>query len=154
MVILRSFASILYCPTITFSKISFHNNLFVPSSTNTLLNPNYKRTRRFLCTAKNPRKKLNSKDIDIDIFEEEGEKEDDGGDDGFAPQTLHTGGGRDFDLGAEEYDYEDNNEGGFSGQGPYTGRDEKDHDRDPEFAEILGSCLDDPQKAQSKVSNM
>lgn len=29
---------------------------------------------------------------------------------------------------------------------------EKDYDRDPEFAEILGSCLDDPQKARSKVS--
>lgn len=29
--------------------------------------------------------------------------------------------------------------------------DEKDYDRDPEFAEILGSCLDNPDKAQSKV---
>ncbi|KAL2942838.1 60 kDa chaperonin 2 [Bienertia sinuspersici] len=28
---------------------------------------------------------------------------------------------------------------------------EKDYDRDPEFAEILGSCLDDPDKAQSKM---
>uniref|UniRef100_A0A2P2KC95 Uncharacterized protein LOC103415859 n=1 Tax=Rhizophora mucronata TaxID=61149 RepID=A0A2P2KC95_RHIMU len=25
------------------------------------------------------------------------------------------------------------------------------YDKDPEFAEILGSCLDDPQKARSKV---
>lgn len=29
--------------------------------------------------------------------------------------------------------------------------EEKDYDRDPEFAEILGSCLDDPDKAQSKM---
>lgn len=29
---------------------------------------------------------------------------------------------------------------------------EKDYDRDPEFAEILGSCIDDPDKAKSKVS--
>ncbi|KAH7651263.1 hypothetical protein IHE45_20G045500 [Dioscorea alata] len=28
---------------------------------------------------------------------------------------------------------------------------EKDYDRDPEFAEILGTCVDDPQKAQSRV---
>lgn len=28
---------------------------------------------------------------------------------------------------------------------------ERDYDKDPEFAEILGSCLDDPQKARSKV---
>ncbi|CAM8936204.1 unnamed protein product [Rhodiola kirilowii] len=35
---------------------------------------------------------------------------------------------------------------GFSGR-----REERDYDKDPEFAEILGSCLDDPQKAQSKM---
>lgn len=29
---------------------------------------------------------------------------------------------------------------------------DKDYDRDPEFAEILGSCIDDPDKAKSKVS--
>ncbi|KAF5743025.1 dna-directed rna polymerase i subunit rpa2 [Tripterygium wilfordii] len=29
--------------------------------------------------------------------------------------------------------------------------EEKDYDKDPEFAEILGSCLDDPQKARSKM---
>lgn len=31
--------------------------------------------------------------------------------------------------------------------------EEKDYDRDPEFAEILGNCLDDPDKAQSRVSS-
>uniref|UniRef100_A0A7N0TSD8 Uncharacterized protein n=1 Tax=Kalanchoe fedtschenkoi TaxID=63787 RepID=A0A7N0TSD8_KALFE len=35
---------------------------------------------------------------------------------------------------------------GFSGR-----RQERDYDKDPEFAEILGSCLDDPRKAQSKM---
>ncbi|XP_059634862.1 uncharacterized protein LOC132277132 [Cornus florida] len=34
----------------------------------------------------------------------------------------------------------------FRGRG-----EEKDYDRDPEFADILGSCLDDPQRAQSKM---
>lgn len=29
--------------------------------------------------------------------------------------------------------------------------DETDYDRDPELAEILGSCFEDPQKAQSRV---
>lgn len=29
--------------------------------------------------------------------------------------------------------------------------EERDYDRDPEFAEILGSCLDDPDKARSKM---
>uniref|UniRef100_A0A7C8YU46 DNA-directed RNA polymerase n=2 Tax=Opuntia streptacantha TaxID=393608 RepID=A0A7C8YU46_OPUST len=29
--------------------------------------------------------------------------------------------------------------------------EQRDYDRDPEFAEILGSCLDDPGKAQSKM---
>ncbi|GFQ03051.1 hypothetical protein PHJA_002448900 [Phtheirospermum japonicum] len=38
--------------------------------------------------------------------------------------------------------------GGFGGR---EGEEEKDYDRDPEFADILGSCLDDPDKAQSKM---
>lgn len=39
--------------------------------------------------------------------------------------------------------------GGFGGREG----EQNDYDRDPEFAEILGSCLDDPSKAQSKVSS-
>lgn len=40
----------------------------------------------------------------------------------------------------------------FSHASAYRGRqDEKDYDKDPEFAEILGSYFDDPQKAQSTV---
>ncbi|ONH97863.1 hypothetical protein PRUPE_7G214800 [Prunus persica] len=42
----------------------------------------------------------------------------------------------------------------FSGRGGFTGREEeKDFDRDPEFAEIMGACLDDPQKARSKMED-
>ena len=52
-----------------------------------------------------------------------------------------------------EDEYED--EDGFSTRGGFTGREEeRNYDKDPEFAEILGSCLDDPEKAQSKVSSL
>lgn len=30
--------------------------------------------------------------------------------------------------------------------------DEKNYDKDPELADILGTCLDDPDKAKSRVS--
>ncbi|KAF3454224.1 hypothetical protein FNV43_RR04671 [Rhamnella rubrinervis] len=55
----------------------------------------------------------------------------------------------DFDQGdVDDYD----GEGGFSTPRGFRGRDgEKDYDRDPEFAEILGTCLDDPEKARSKM---
>lgn len=50
-------------------------------------------------------------------------------------------------------EYEGEDEDGFSTRSGFRGREEeRDYDRDPEFAEILGSCLDDPEKAQSKVS--
>ncbi|KAL8503146.1 hypothetical protein ACS0TY_022043 [Phlomoides rotata] len=47
---------------------------------------------------------------------------------------------------------EDDSDVSWAGGG-FGGREgeEKDYDRDPEFAEILGSCLDDPTKAQSKM---
>lgn len=52
----------------------------------------------------------------------------------------------------EEEEREEEEEEEFSHASAYRGReDEKDFDRDPEFAEILGTCLDDPHKAQSKV---
>ncbi|KAJ0986489.1 hypothetical protein J5N97_004845 [Dioscorea zingiberensis] len=46
------------------------------------------------------------------------------------------------DLEADEFSYPN----AFRGK-----EGEKDYDRDPEFAEILGSCVDDPQKAQARV---
>lgn len=41
----------------------------------------------------------------------------------------------------------------FSPEGRFRlgGEEEMDYDRNPEFAEIIGSCLDDPQKARSKM---
>lgn len=50
-------------------------------------------------------------------------------------------------------DYEDEDESGFLRGEGFIGRGEKDedYDKDPEFAEILGSCLDDPDKAKSKM---
>lgn len=65
------------------------------------------------------------------------------------------------DIGEETHDDNDDDDEGeeedkseFSGRRGFRGReDEKDYDRDPEFAEILGSSLDDPEKARSKVSS-
>lgn len=48
----------------------------------------------------------------------------------------------------EDYDGVD----GFLSESGFRGREgEKDYDRDPEFAEIIGTSLDDPDKARSKV---
>ncbi|CAK9152756.1 unnamed protein product [Ilex paraguariensis] len=53
----------------------------------------------------------------------------------------------------DDIDYDDDeDEDGFSDRSRFRGREEeKDYDRNPEFAEILGSCLDDPAKARSKM---
>ncbi|CAA3016242.1 dna-directed rna polymerase i subunit rpa2, partial [Olea europaea subsp. europaea] len=50
-------------------------------------------------------------------------------------------------------DYEDEDESGFLRGEGFIGREEnkKDYDRDHKFAEILGSFLDDPDKAKSKM---
>lgn len=60
---------------------------------------------------------------------------------------------RSSESGFEALDVEVQDDGELDGpQKRFRERgDEKDYDRDPEFAEILGSCLDDPDKAQSKV---
>ncbi|RXH74686.1 hypothetical protein DVH24_029407 [Malus domestica] len=53
----------------------------------------------------------------------------------------------DFEVAAESED-------GFPGRTGFGGREEeKDFDRDPEFAEIMGACLDDPEKARSKMED-
>ncbi|XVE98040.1 hypothetical protein REPUB_Repub03eG0071000 [Reevesia pubescens] len=55
-----------------------------------------------------------------------------------------------MDEEEEEEDDDDDNEE-YEAMSGYRGREEeRNYDRDPEFAEILGSCLDDPQIAQSK----
>lgn len=58
---------------------------------------------------------------------------------------------RDVDIDVEDEEDDTTSQKGFSGRSR-GGEDGKDFDKDPEFAEILGSCLDDPQKARSKVS--
>ncbi|KAG8376097.1 hypothetical protein BUALT_Bualt09G0028000 [Buddleja alternifolia] len=52
----------------------------------------------------------------------------------------------------DEEEMEDGSEFSWPRDG-FRGRDdeEKDYDRDPEFADILGTCLDDPDKARSKM---
>lgn len=63
-----------------------------------------------------------------------------------------------FEENNDDGDYidvemEEGEEEGFSRSRGFRGReDEKNYDKDPELAEILGSCLDDPDKAQSMVS--
>ncbi|KAF9613369.1 hypothetical protein IFM89_007447 [Coptis chinensis] len=53
------------------------------------------------------------------------------------------------DVQVEDVDDEDEE---FSSQKGFSGREEeKDYDKDPEFAEILGSCFDDPDKAHARV---
>ncbi|KAG9455579.1 hypothetical protein H6P81_000087 [Aristolochia fimbriata] len=54
----------------------------------------------------------------------------------------------------EDTDEEEEEEEGqkYSGARAYRGReDEKNHDKDPEFADILGTCLEDPVKAKERV---
>ncbi|MFQ6627694.1 hypothetical protein Gotur_005721 [Gossypium turneri] len=56
-----------------------------------------------------------------------------------------------FDIEMDD-EYGDDNEG-YEANSGFRGREEeKNYDKDPEFAEILGSCLDDPEKARSKLS--
>ncbi|XP_070018493.1 uncharacterized protein [Nicotiana sylvestris] len=56
-----------------------------------------------------------------------------------------------IDVEMEEGEEEEEKEG-FSRSRGFRGReDEKNYDKDPELAEILGSCLDDPDKAQSMM---
>ncbi|GAU30781.1 hypothetical protein TSUD_355070, partial [Trifolium subterraneum] len=83
----------------------------------------------------------NSLDVDIDITEEDRviENDDYGG---FSAQGTET---------KDIFDVDDVDSRRYSGGGPYKGGEEKDFDRNPEFAEILGDFLDDPQKAQSRV---
>ncbi|XWS26734.1 hypothetical protein CRYUN_Cryun26dG0055900 [Craigia yunnanensis] len=57
----------------------------------------------------------------------------------------------DIEMGEEEDD-DDSEE--YEARSGFRGREEeKNYDKDPEFAQILGSCLDDPQKAQSKMED-
>ncbi|KAK6777719.1 hypothetical protein RDI58_024437 [Solanum bulbocastanum] len=48
--------------------------------------------------------------------------------------------------------FEEENNNDADGVGDFQGReDEKNYDKDPELADILGTCLDDPDKAKSRL---
>ncbi|KAG5001022.1 hypothetical protein JHK87_022094 [Glycine soja] len=100
----------------------------------------YARTRTFSCSARNRLKDLNGRDFSIDIVNENLELEDDGGDDGFSARGLYAR------SEANNTDEED-------GDGGYSGSPGKDYDRDPELGNILGSFLENPQEAQSKLED-
>ncbi|KAE8687850.1 Mitochondrial-processing peptidase subunit beta [Hibiscus syriacus] len=55
-----------------------------------------------------------------------------------------------FDIEIED---EDDEEYEARSSGLRGREEEKNYDKDPEFAEILGSCLDDPEKARSKMED-
>ncbi|KAL5141387.1 hypothetical protein HKD37_09G024745 [Glycine soja] len=152
MIVLHLFAAPLpSCTTITCSKHFSHDNHFVRSSTVPRLSLSHVRTRIFLCSARNRQKDLNGRDFSIDIVKEDQELEDDG-DDGFLAQGMYAR--RDAkDIDEEEAQENEDDDSGYSGRGPYTGRPGKDYDRDPELGNILGSFLEDPQAAQSKLED-
>ncbi|KAF5204056.1 putative structural maintenance of chromosomes-like protein [Thalictrum thalictroides] len=58
----------------------------------------------------------------------------------------------DIEAEVDEDDSDDEDEEFSSSRKQFRGREEeKDYDRDPEFAEILGGCFDEPEKAQARV---
>lgn len=70
-------------------------------------------------------------------------------------QKLQGEVGIDVDVEVEVEDEDVDVEDKTTSRKAYRGRrseEGKDYDKDPEFADILGSCLDDPQRAKSKVS--
>ncbi|RRT72705.1 hypothetical protein B296_00034271 [Ensete ventricosum] len=81
--------------------------------------------------------------IDEDDVEDEG-----GGVDAFPFGNGFT----EEEGGGGEENSEGDGDGVLNSSGGNGGRgDGKDYDKDPELAEILASCFDDPQKAQSRV---
>lgn len=151
MIISHPFAPLPSCITITScSKPFSHNNRFIKSSIPPFLLLRNVKTRTLLCSGATSRPSENSNNIgfDIDIPEEDQvNKSNDYG--GLSAKEMEM---KDVIDIQEEQEY-DGDSRKYSSGGPYKGGDEKDFDRNPEFAEILGDYLDDPEKAQSKVSN-
>ncbi|KAG0476170.1 hypothetical protein HPP92_013011 [Vanilla planifolia] len=103
------------------------------------------RLSTFICRARGKGQTKTFKEI-IEIEE----REEEGGRDERKPEDLSTsidGGNKEYE---DQYNEECNEE--FTSEGAFRGRgDEKDYDRDPEIAEILGSYFDDPEKGQSML---
>jgi len=151
MIVLHPFVFPPSCTTITCSKpFSHDNNHFVPSSMALRVVPNNARTRTFLCSASIQPKDLNGMDFNIDVIKKDLEFQGDG-EGGFLGQGMYPRSDEN-DIVEEEAQEGEDDDAGFSDGGPYTGRPEKDYDRDPELGNILGSFLENPQEAQSQVS--
>ncbi|XP_029128352.1 uncharacterized protein LOC109803970 isoform X1 [Cajanus cajan] len=148
MIVLHPFASLPSCTTITCSKPFSHDNHFVPSSIVLRLVKKNARTKTFLCSASSLRDDLNGQDFSIDIINKDQELVDDEDGGVLAGGMSTRREAKDIDEEVQEYE---DNDGGYSSRGPYTGRPEKDYDRDPEFGNILGGFLEDPQASQSKL---
>jgi len=89
-------------------------------------------------------------DFNIDVIKEDLELQGDG-EGGSLAQGMYARSDEKDTVEKEAQEGEDD-DAGYSDQGPYTGRPEKDYDRDPELANILGGFLENPQEAQSQVS--
>jgi len=151
MIVLHPFAFPPYCTTITCSKpFSHDNNHFVPSSMALRIIPKNARRRTSLCSASSQPKNLNGMDFNIDVIKEDLELQGDG-EGGSLAQGMYARSDEKDTVEKEAQEGEDD-DAGYSDQGPYTGRPEKDYDRDPELANILGGFLENPQEAQSQVS--
>lgn len=148
MIVLHPFASLPSCTTITCSKPFSHDNHFVPSSIVLRLVKKNARTKTFLCSARSLRDDLNGQDFSIDIINKDQELVDDEDGGVLAGGMSTRREAKDIDEEVQEYE---DNDGGYPSRGPYTSRPEKDYDRDPEFGNILGGFLEDPQASQSKL---
>ncbi|KAL1315196.1 hypothetical protein HN51_041974 [Arachis hypogaea] len=149
MNILHPFACLPLCNAIASTKPFPHNNQIMKFSLVFLQSASYPRTWTPLCCSRGGFTNLNGEDFNIDLIKED-LADDDGSSETLAQETYGRRKTNDIDLEGLK---EDNDVGGYYGQGPFTGRPEKDHERDPEVADILGSLLDDPQKAQSKMED-
>ena len=150
MIVLHPFAFIPSCTTITCSKPFSHDNHFVPSPMALRIVPNNARKRTFLCSASSQPKDLNGMDFNLDVIKEDLELRGDG-EGAFLGQGLNATSDEKNIVEEAAQDGEDD-DAGYSDRGSYTGRPEKDYDKDPELGTILGSFLENPQEAQSQVS--
>ncbi|RYR55179.1 hypothetical protein Ahy_A06g030423 isoform A [Arachis hypogaea] len=149
MNILHPFACLPLCNAIASTNPFSHNNQIMKFSLVSLQSSSYPRTWTPLCCSRGGITNLNGEDFNIDLIKED-LADDDGSSETLAQEIYGRRKTKDIDLEGLK---EDNDVGGYYGQGPFTGRPEKDHERDPEVADILGSLLDDPQKAQSKMED-
>ncbi|XVE54134.1 hypothetical protein DITRI_Ditri03aG0056700 [Diplodiscus trichospermus] len=123
MLTLNLGVSALQAPNIARPEFSFDFNCFSPFSTVKFSLQNHTSSRTSFLVVRGKRSQDMSAQ-NLDIeMDEEEEEEDDD---------------------SEEYEARS----GFRGK-----EEEKNYDKDPEFAEILGSCLDDPEKARSKMED-